>query len=85
MIADKDYFLDKDQQLTEDEAQAAFLLVREGQEVSKETAERYGLGKVAPAGEEGETVADESDAKSKKPAENKSKKPNENKSARSEK
>jgi hypothetical protein len=80
MIADKDYFLDKDRLLTDDEANAAFLLVRKGQEVSKDVAELYGLGKVAPAGDEAQTVKDEEEkpkpaAKSKTPAENKSKTP----------
>lgn len=75
MIADKDYFLNKDGNLAESDEDAAFLLVRKGQEISAETAGRYGLGKVA---QEGEPV-EKAEKKSAAPSENKSAKPTRNK------
>lgn len=75
MKADKDYFLDADRQLTDDEEKSAFLLIRQGQEISKEVADKYGIGKVAQT-EEAEITVEE---KAVKPSANKSKKPTENK------
>lgn len=72
MIADRHYWLDKDGNVTTDEAKSHLWLVREGSPISKEIADKYGIGKVA---QEGEPVK----AKSAKPSENKVKKPSENK------
>jgi hypothetical protein len=44
MKADKDYFLDENDKLAKTEKDAAFLLVRKGQEISAETAKKYGIG-----------------------------------------
>lgn len=83
MIADKNYYRDKDGNLVEEgDPNAAFLVAGKGTEIPKSTVEKYGLDKVAPASEEA-TVADEAEeapaAKSKKPAENKMKTPKSNK------
>jgi hypothetical protein len=75
--ADKDYFLDKDQQLTESEADAAFLLVRKGQEISAETAAKYGIGKKKKADDA--DTGEEAETKAAKPSENKVKTPTKNK------
>ena len=58
-IADKDYFLNANGELAENEEDAATLLVRAGQEVSKDMADKYGIGKVA----QGETDGGAPDAK----------------------
>lgn len=71
-IADKDYFLDENRELTDDEGKAATLLIRKGQEVPKEMADKYGIGKVAPEGEAGkEKAAKASDNKKATPSKNK--------------
>ncbi len=84
--ADKDYFLDEHRQLTDDEAKAAFVLIRKGQEVPKEMADKYGIGKVAqPEEVAAEDTVTEGDSKEKtsekaaKPSANKSAAPAENK------
>lgn len=72
--ADKDYFLDENRELTTDEEKAAFLLIRKGQDVPKEMADKYGIGKVAQPDEEagGETVKKPArTSKKAEPAENK--------------
>lgn len=74
--ADKDYFLDDNQQLTDDQDKAAFLLIRKGQEVPKEMADKYGIGKVAPQSDD--EPAKES-VKAEKPSKNKSAQPTEDK------
>lgn len=69
--ADKDYFLDENRELTTDEGEAAYVLIRAGQEIPKEMADKYGIGKVAqPA---------EAKAKAEAPATNKAEKPRKNK------
>jgi hypothetical protein len=74
--ADKDYFLDADRNLVDDADSAAFVLIREGQEIPPDMAEQYGLGKVAQPEETAETETVE---KSAKPSANKSAKPAQNK------
>lgn len=77
-VADQDYFLDANRELTTDPDQAAFLLIREGQDVPKEMADKYGIGKVAQTDEKAaaeEPVLE----KAAKPSANKSKKPTQNK------
>ena len=80
--ADKDHFLDASRELTDDPEKAAFLLIREGQEIPKEMADKYGIGKVAQEGEQA-AAEDSSEStvteKAAKPSANKSKKPTENK------
>lgn len=71
--ADKDYFLDLDGKVTTDEAKAHQLLIRKGQEIPKEMADRYDIGgskKSAPA-EDGEKAAKPATNKSARPAQNK--------------
>jgi hypothetical protein len=46
-VADKDYFLDDAGNVTADEEKAAFVLIRAGQDIPKEMADKYGIGKVA--------------------------------------
>lgn len=68
-IADKDYYRDAEHNLVEaDDPKAAFLVVGKGSPVSKEIANRYGIGsgEESAAEPEGEAKAD------KGPAENKS-------------
>lgn len=76
--ASEDYFLDDEGNLTTDEAAAATLLIRKGQEVPKEMADKYGIGKVAQTDE---TAADTVSEKAEKPSKNKAEKPAENKAA----
>lgn len=70
-IADKDYDLDENGKLTTDPAKAAFHLIRKGQEVPFDVAEKYGIGKKAPA--------KDSEVKAAVPTENKAKTPTSNK------
>lgn len=91
-IADKTYYLDAEGNLTEDPVKAATILINEGQEIPKEMAEKYSIGKVAqPDGEarqtdtakaKTETTADAvaGDPKASKPAANKATKPAKDKS-----
>jgi hypothetical protein len=70
MIADKNYFLDEDGNVTTDAAQAARLLVYKGQPLDERTAAKYGFNtKVSRKTEADEK--DESDAKGTAPTENK--------------
>jgi hypothetical protein len=73
--ADQDYFLDVEGNVTTDEKKAHQLLIRKDQDIPKEMADKYGIGKVAQKEEEsdGKTV------KSAKPSANKSEKPANNK------
>lgn len=86
-VAEKDYFLDKEGNLAQSEEDAAFLLVREGQEMTAEQVEKIGSapdsGKVAQEGDaaEADDVEAES-AKAAKPASNKSAAPTKNKGAK---
>lgn len=74
--ADKDYFLDEDLKLTTSDGKAAFVLIRKGQEISKEMADKYGIGKESkPA----EAAAKPVEEKSATPEANKSAAPTENK------
>lgn len=77
--ADKDYFLDANREVTTDEEQAAFVLIRAGQNIPKEMADQYGIGKVAQTEEAAETPVTEKSEKSAKPSADKSAKPTENK------
>lgn len=45
--ADQDYFQDDEGNVTTDANAAAFLLVRKGQDIPIEMADKYGIGKVA--------------------------------------
>ena len=74
--ADKDYFLDKEGNIAQDELSAATLLIRKGQEVPKEVADKYGIGKVAQSDE---ATDDTVEKKSAKPSANKSVTPTKNK------
>lgn len=76
-IADRDYFLDENRELTTDEDKAAYRLINKGQEIPKDMADKYGIGKVAQT----EVAADDavSDKKSAKPSADKSAKPTKNK------
>jgi hypothetical protein len=47
MKADKDYFLDDKEKLAKSETDAAFLLVRKGQEIPADVAKKYGIGEKA--------------------------------------
>lgn len=71
-IADKDYFLDENKQLTDKEDKAAFVLIRKGQEIPKDMADKYGIGKPRNLGAGGAKAANPSANKAAKPAENKS-------------
>jgi len=73
--ADKDYFLDVEGNVVTDEETAHQLLIRKGQEIPKEMADRYGIGKVAQP----EAKADEKTVKKAKATENKAEKPTEDK------
>lgn len=75
-IADKDYFLDANRNLTDSEEERAFVLIRAGQEIPKEMADKYGIGKVA---QEAGAADDEETVKAAKPAANKAVKPAKNK------
>lgn len=81
-IADKDYFLDADGNLATDEESAATLLVRKGQEVSKETAEKYNLGNTGSSPAAGAEESEESGEKATAPTANKSATPAKNKGAK---
>ena len=74
--ADKDYYLDENRQLTDDAEKGAFLLIRQGQEIPKEMADEYGIGKVAQTVEEDGAPVEE---KAAKPSANKSAAPTKNK------
>lgn len=78
MIADKDYFLDTEGNVTTDTEEAHQLLIREGQEIPKEMADKYGIGKVAQP----EDAAEKPVQKAAKSTENKAEKSTENKSAK---
>lgn len=75
-IADKDYFLDAQRNLTTDTDAAALLLIRAGQEIPKDMADRYGIGKVAQTESAEEKPVSK---KASKPSANKSETPTENK------
>lgn len=68
--ADKTYYLDENQELTDDQEKAAFVLINEGQEIPRDMADKYGIGKVA---QDAEDEADKSVKAAKAPA-NKAKK-----------
>ena len=81
-IADKHYWLDEEGNVTTDEAKSHIWLVREGSPITKDVADKYGIGKVAQ--EDAEEVTEDADAspdeeKATKPSANKSKKPTQNK------
>ena len=75
MIADKDYFLDENAQLAKDESSAAFLLVRKGQEITADVAQKYNLkgksGDANPEVETGSSVKITPATKAKTPSANK--------------
>ncbi len=74
--ADKDYFLDEDRKLTTDNAKAAFVLIRKGQDIPKEMADKYGIGKEKPkTAEKPVEKAPEPKEKGAGPSEDKSAKP----------
>lgn len=75
--ADKDYFLDVEGNVTTDEETAHQLLIRKGQDIPKDMADKYGIGKVAQD-EETEEAAKPA-KKSAKSSENKAEKSAENK------
>jgi hypothetical protein len=47
--ADKDYFLTLEGKVTTDEEKAHSLLIRKGQDIPKDIADKYGIGKKASA------------------------------------
>lgn len=66
--ADKDYFLDKDGNIAQDEASAATLLIRQGQEMSKEQAEQIGSQSTSSQPEDAEGEKSDSAPKANKSA-----------------
>lgn len=58
--ADKTYYLDDDGKVTTDEEKAAVVLINKGQEIPKEMADQYGIGKGKSAKAASETDSDES-------------------------
>jgi hypothetical protein len=72
--ADQDYFLDDKGEVTTDTEKAAMLLIRKGQDIPKDMADTYGIGKVAQQADGDE----ESEKLAKKPA-NKKAAPSKNK------
>ena len=78
-VADRDYDLDAEGNLTDDPSTAATHLIRKGQEVPKEMADKYGIGKVA---QEAEELEDLTVIKSVKPTANKRQGPKSNKGAK---
>jgi hypothetical protein len=73
--ADRDYFLDENRELTTDEEKAAFVLIRKGQDIPKETADKYGIGKTPQT----KTAPAKTSVKKAAPVSNKSAEPTENK------
>jgi hypothetical protein len=73
--ADQDYFLDIEGNVTTDTEKAHQLLIRAGQEIPKQMADDYGIGKVAQKDEK----AEKETVKSAKPSANKAEKAAENK------
>lgn len=69
--ADKTYYLDENRELTTDQEKAAFVLINKGQDVPKEMADKYGIGKVAPEEETEEKAAKPSANKKATPSKNK--------------
>lgn len=69
--ADKDYFLDQQGNVTTDELEAHQLLIRKGQDIPKEIADKYGIGKVAQTEEEADKPVSK---KAANPSENKAQK-----------
>lgn len=72
--ADKDYFLTLDGKVTTNDEKAHSVLIREGQEIPKEMADKYGIGKKAadkPASDDAKKAPAPSKNKSATPAENK--------------
>jgi hypothetical protein len=57
--ADKTYYLDKDGKVITDPVKAATILINEGQDIPKEMADKYGIGK--PPGKEPAKAATEVD------------------------
>ncbi len=74
--ADKDHFLTAEGEVTTDESEAHQLLIRKGQEIPKEMADKYGIGKTEKAEKAAEPSAPKKGAK---PAANKSAEPASNK------
>lgn len=68
--ADQDYFLDDKGEVTTDTEKAAILLIRKGQDIPKDMADAFGIGKVAQQ-EEGEKLAEKPANKLAKPTKNK--------------
>lgn len=80
--ADKDYFLDEDRKVTTDTEKAAIVLIRKGQNIPKEMADKYGIGKEKPnTAEKAAEKALESKEKGSGPSEDKSATPTADKTA----
>lgn len=75
-FADQDYYLDNEGNVTADTETAATLLVRKGQELSREVADQIGKGKPAKA------VSDDEGEKASSPKSNKAESPKQNKGAK---
>jgi hypothetical protein len=75
--ADKDYFLDINGKVTADEEKAHSLLIRKGQDIPKEMADKYGIGSAKSA--KAASAPAEDGEKANKPASNKSAAPAKNK------
>lgn len=73
-VADQDYFLDTDRNVTTDKHQSAMLLIRKGQNISREMAETYGIPTASTAKAEPEKVA-QTDVEDKTETPKKTKKP----------
>lgn len=79
--ADKDYFLDKDGNIAQDEAAAATLLVRKGQTLTRSAAEKIGQQGSSPEAAEAEE-SEGSGEKATAPTANKSAAPTKGKGAK---
>ncbi len=77
ILAEQHHWLDEDGNVTTDETKGSIWLVREGSPITKEMADKYGIGKVTPQ-DEGETATVKAD----KPKSNKSESPTSNKGAK---
>lgn len=78
--ADKDYFLDAEGNVTTDEATAHTLLIRKGQDIPKDMADKYDLGKKAAKVADTEEV--DGGEKASSPSANKKASPSKNKGAK---
>lgn len=82
--ADKDYYLDKSGELTDDAEKAAFLLIRKGMEIPPDVREKFGIGNeieeaIEPIADLETTGGEAKESSKPKPSANKARKPKETK------